>query len=320
MGLEAMSPSPAPSRAAVKQLADERDAVERELAATIDALLAPGGGGCRGRSLMPMAFRGCVGCLIRPGGLVGVPRAVRWADIDVALVRTRRNRVATLRNDVEALSNTLHQRLQEVLAPPPQPIAPAQPPGGASTSRPAAPSLTTPPPTASSASAASSTVAAATRAPVTAAALPAAGAAERPPLPVPFAQVDAVHADSPAAAAGLAAGDLLVSLGDVSVARLAPAAALAALPAALAAAVKAEQPLPVVVLRPPTGGAGGEGGTAAAGAVASQERPAVVELLLRPGAWGGRGVLGCHVVPVRVLEDGFVPQVATAAARHGRGQ
>lgn len=43
-----MSPSPAPSRAAVKQLADERDAVERELAATIDALMAPGGGGLSG--------------------------------------------------------------------------------------------------------------------------------------------------------------------------------------------------------------------------------------------------------------------------------
>ncbi|KAK1860149.1 hypothetical protein I4F81_002738 [Pyropia yezoensis] len=173
MGLEAMTPSPAPSRAAVKQLADERDAVERELAATVDALLAPGGGGLSG----PLVDAD------------GFPRA----DIDVALVRTRRNRVATLRNDVEALSATLHQRLQEV---------------------------------------------------------------------------DAVHADSPAAAAGLATGDLLVSLGDVSVA----------------------------------------------------QRPAVVELVLRPGPWGGRGVLGCHVVPVRVLEEGFVPQVVTAAAHHGRGE
>lgn len=95
MGLEAMSP--APSRAAVKQLADERDAVERELAATVDALTAPGGGGLSG----PLV------------DAEGFPRA----DIDVALVRTRRNRVATLRNDVEALSATLHQRLQEVLAP-----------------------------------------------------------------------------------------------------------------------------------------------------------------------------------------------------------
>lgn len=151
MGLEAMSP--APSRAAVKQLADERDAVERELAATVDALTAPGGGGLSG----PLV------------DAEGFPRA----DIDVALVRTRRNRVATLRNDVEALSATLHQRLQEVLA-------------GAAAARP--------------------------------------------------------------------------------------------------------------------------------------ERPAVVELVLRPGPWGGRGVLGCHVVPVRVMEEGFVPQVATAAARHGQGE
>lgn len=64
MGLEAMTPSPAPSRAAVKQLADERDAVERELAATVDALLAPGGGGLSG----PLVDAD------------GFPR-VRWVDI-----------------------------------------------------------------------------------------------------------------------------------------------------------------------------------------------------------------------------------------------
>lgn len=219
MGLEAMSP--APSRAAVKQLADERDAVERELAATVDALTAPGGGGLSG----PLV------------DAEGFPRA----DIDVALVRTRRNRVATLRNDVEALSATLHQRLQEVLAPPPQAVAPAQPPAGA----PSAPRTAAPPPVAAVLpTAAAASVAAAASAPAAASAAPA-GVAGRPPLPVPFAQVDAVHAASPAAAAGLAAGDLLVSLGDVSVARLAPAAALAALPAALEAAVKADAPLPL---------------------------------------------------------------------------
>lgn len=302
-----MTPSPAPSRAAVKQLADERDAVERELAATVDALLAPGGGGLSG----PLVDAD------------GFPRA----DIDVALVRTRRNRVATLRNDVEALSATLHQRLQEVLAPPPQAVAPAQLPGGASVPPRAGPPVVAAPPTAASASA--TTLGTAT--PSAAAPLHA-GASDRPPLPVPFAQVDAVHADSPAAAAGLATGDLLVSLGDVSVARLAPAAALAALPATLAAAVDAEQSLPVVVLRTPGRGGGvagaapsgvptaGGGGAAAGAAAAAPERPAVVELVLRPGPWGGRGVLGCHVVPVRVLEEGFVPQVVTAAAHHGRGE
>lgn len=65
---------------------------------------------------------------------------------------------------------------------------------------------------------------------------------------------------------------------------------------------------------------GGIGGVAAGAAAARPERPAVVELVLRPGPWGGRGVLGCHVVPVRVMEEGFVPQVATAAARHGQGE
>jgi len=46
MGVEAMTPSP--DRAAVKKLADERDALERELSAVVDALLAPGGGGLSG--------------------------------------------------------------------------------------------------------------------------------------------------------------------------------------------------------------------------------------------------------------------------------
>lgn len=72
MGLEAMSPSPAPSRAAVKQLADEREAVERELAATVDALMAPGGGGLSG----PLVDAD------------GFPR-VRWVDASLGTLRER---------------------------------------------------------------------------------------------------------------------------------------------------------------------------------------------------------------------------------------
>eukprot|EP00168_Porphyra_purpurea_P017657 TRINITY_DN6182_c0_g1_i2.p4 TRINITY_DN6182_c0_g1~~TRINITY_DN6182_c0_g1_i2.p4 ORF type:complete len:137 (+),score=46.05 TRINITY_DN6182_c0_g1_i2:113-523(+) len=120
MGVEAMTPTP--DRAAVKKLADERDALERELSALVDALLAPGGGGLSG----PLV------------DAEGYPRT----DIDVALVRTRRNRVATLRTDVEALSNTLHAKLQEVLAARPAAAAPA----GASSSAPPPPAEAAPPP------------------------------------------------------------------------------------------------------------------------------------------------------------------------------
>jgi len=156
---------------------------------------------------------------------------------------------------------------------------------------------------------------------------------------VPFAQVDAVHADSPAAAAGLATGDLLVALGSVTMEGNSAAEAMGALPAILAAAVDAARTLPVVVLRraaavaPAAAGAAGNGVATAAAAAAAAATATTstdgsadagqlerVELLLRPAPWGGRGVLGCHVVPVRVTETGFRPQVATAVAHHGQGE
>jgi len=252
------------------------------------------------------------------------PLAWSQTDIDVALVRTRRNRVATLRTDVEALSNTLHLKLQEVLAPRPSADAPA----GASSSAPPPPAEPAQPP---APPAAAPSAAPAAESPAGAPPSP-----PRTPLPVPFAQVDAVHADSPAAAAGLATGDLLVALGSVTMEGNSAASALGALPATLAAAVDAARTLPVVVLRraaavaPAAAGAAGNG-EATAAAAAAAATPAAdgdvdagrlerVELVLRPASWGGRGVLGCHVVPVRVTETGFRPQVATAVARHGQGE
>lgn len=110
------------------------------------------------------------------------------------------------------------------------------------------------------------------------AAAPAAPAA--PPAPRPFAVVDDVTPGSPAEAGGLAPGDRVLSFGAAFVgARGAatPAAALATLPAAAAAAAAEGATLVVTVLR--------DGRTRA--------------LAVAPRAWGGRGVLGCHLAPVR---------------------
>ena len=105
---------------------------------------------------------------------------------------------------------------------------------------------------------------------------PAAASGARPAAPVPaaasppFALVDEVSAGSPAAAAGLCVGDLLLSLGEAT-------AASGGL-AAVAEVVRASQGRPVraVVLR--------------AGA------PLALQLV--PSPWGGRGLLGCHLQPI----------------------
>ncbi|BGP56183.1 hypothetical protein JCM8202_005953 [Rhodotorula sphaerocarpa] len=88
----------------------------------------------------------------------------------------------------------------------------------------------------------------------------------------PFARVDAVAPNSPANEANLLREDLILSLGTVS------SADPNTLPAAAALVGRSEGvALPVVVLR--------------AGVK--------MELTLTPrSGWGGRGLLGCHIVPV----------------------
>ncbi|GAA6058041.1 hypothetical protein JCM3770_002935 [Rhodotorula araucariae] len=87
----------------------------------------------------------------------------------------------------------------------------------------------------------------------------------------PFAQVDAVAPGSPADSAGIQRGDLVVALGTVTSANHDHLRAVAALVGRSEGAT-----LPVVILR----------------------RGDRLELSLTPkSGWGGRGLLGCHIVP-----------------------
>ncbi|KAI9325858.1 hypothetical protein DFJ73DRAFT_954932 [Zopfochytrium polystomum] len=94
------------------------------------------------------------------------------------------------------------------------------------------------------------------------------GATASAPPRQPLAVVNRVEPGSPAAAAGLAAGDRVVAFGDVTGAdglkRLAP----------LVARMENE-PLAVAVVR----------------------GDAELELTLTPRKWAGRGLLGCHLLP-----------------------
>ena len=89
-----------------------------------------------------------------------------------------------------------------------------------------------------------------------------------------FAVIDEVSPDSPAAAAGVAVGDLLTALGDVRCGSGGAAAALAALGPQVAASEG--RALAVQVLR----------------------RGELVALSLTPRRWAGRGLLGCHLRPL----------------------
>jgi hypothetical protein len=144
---------------------------------------------------------------------------------------------------------------------------------------------------------------------------------------LPFALVDAVSPDSPAAAAGIRAGDRLVALGELRVAsrrgghpaeesgrdvalppsgeggagmegqRAGQGAASAAWPtlADVAALVRSSEgrTLPVVVLRQkePGAGSGSSGG--------GSSSTTTLRLSLTPARWAGPGLLGCHVLPLQ---------------------
>ena len=131
----------------------------------------------------------------------------------------------------------------------------------------------------------------------TAAAEPRGGAAASTPAPpasssalpaacaglLPFAVVGAVSAGSPAAAAGLVAGDGLVALGMLRGAALGSGAAAPRLEAVAAEVGRSRgAELPVVVLRR------GHAAGAAAEALA---------LTMTPREWAGAGLLGCQLLP-----------------------
>ncbi|GAA5852264.1 hypothetical protein JCM9279_002482 [Rhodotorula babjevae] len=97
------------------------------------------------------------------------------------------------------------------------------------------------------------------------------GDLEGPASETPFAKVDAVAPGSPADSAGMKRDDHLVSLGDVAASTPDTLRAVATLVGRSEGSA-----LPVVVTR--------EG--------------ARLELVLTPrSGWGGRGLLGCHIVP-----------------------
>jgi 26S proteasome regulatory subunit N4 len=121
----------------------------------------------------------------------------------------------------------------------------------------------------------------------------------------PFAVVDAITPGSPAAAAGLAVGDRIVSFGELRAAGLegadgAEGRAVSGSAAAAALAPSVVFPrlqdigslvqrsegvaVAVTVLRMGGGGEEGEGGS-------------LIHLTLTPCRWSGPGLLGCHIMP-----------------------
>ncbi|KAI8598757.1 putative 26S proteasome non-ATPase regulatory subunit Nas2 [Dissophora ornata] len=97
---------------------------------------------------------------------------------------------------------------------------------------------------------------------------------EREPNLSPFARVNAVAPDSPANEAGLLQGDMIVKFGtvDIRTANVLPS---------LSSHVQSRENKPIVVK------------------VQRVESTELLSLILVPKqGWGGRGLLGCHIVPV----------------------
>jgi 26S proteasome non-ATPase regulatory subunit 9 len=204
----------------------------------------------------------------------GFPRA----DVDLFVVRAARNRVICLRNDLAVKEREVEEALYAVHA-----LGPSlgQQAAAAEASSSAAAALS-----------GSGSGSAAARS----AASPAVGHR-------PFAVVDAITPGSPAAAAGLAVGDRIVSFGDLRAtglegAEVSGSAAAAALAAAagpsvvfprlqdIGALVQRSEgvAVAVTVLRMGGGGEEGEGGS-------------LIQLTLTPCRWSGPGLLGCHIMP-----------------------
>ncbi|CAI5457417.1 unnamed protein product [Closterium sp. Yama58-4] len=259
-------------REQAKELMARRDNLEAQINAIAARLNAPGGGGTN-ESLVDKE---------------GFPRA----DIDIPRVRSDRHRLATLHTDhkqltgqIEALLVQIHSQAKPRESTRPKAEASASTPPSANATAAATPGAGT--------AAASPTAAAAPDAAVS----PSISASAAAPLPsiaassssTPFAVVDEVTPGSPAEVDGVRLGDRLLRFGSV---------------AAGAAGDLTE------------GREGGEGSRAVAGAELLKQVAAelqgsegrgvsmtvlragnVVELVVTPRRWGGRGLLGCHLSP-----------------------
>ncbi|KAH9841630.1 uncharacterized protein C8Q71DRAFT_341054 [Rhodofomes roseus] len=157
----------------------------------------------------------------------GFPRA----DIDIWAVRHARVRIIELRNDLDALRDTIATALQVVFDP-----------ATSAKSEPLAPQEN-------------------------------AGSSDGPL--VPFATVNGVAPGSPAAAAGLLREDLVLSFGPLT--RASFPSSLSLQPLAEFVSTRENRQIAIKVLR-------GSGET--------------IDLSFTPrSGWGGRGLLGCHIVP-----------------------
>ncbi|EEC42717.1 predicted protein [Phaeodactylum tricornutum CCAP 1055/1] len=99
----------------------------------------------------------------------------------------------------------------------------------------------------------------------------------------PFARINAVAVDSPAAEAGLLENDLVLQFGNITMASaVSPMNEVAEL---VPVAAGNRETIPVRIQR---------GGRSGGNTEASIE---MLELALTPRPWAGRGVVGCHIVP-----------------------
>lgn len=248
------------ARTRALELMKEREGMEAEMTAIIETLTAPGAPGLSGNLV----------------DAEGYPRA----DINIHTIRTQRHRLACLRTDHKLATDQIEKLLHEALGPSPVEEAPeVVSPASASAGVSELPSA----PVAAAGGAASSS---GTNVP------------SAPPRP-PFAVVDEVTADSPAAKAGLLVGDAIVAFGAISLSSMGTiASAMSALPGCLRE--HENQSLEVGVNRGDT----------------------YVDLKLTPCKWSGHGLLGCHVVPapeISHVDSRYAPQVAVAAASRATG-
>ncbi|ORZ31462.1 hypothetical protein BCR44DRAFT_56126 [Catenaria anguillulae PL171] len=167
----------------------------------------------------------------------GFPRA----DVDIYAIRHARAEIIRKRNDLKDIYSSIAAALEAVHQAPldPDPLDPS----------------------ASSSSSSSSKV----------------EAVPSQPELVPFARVNAVSPDSPAAEAGLIRGDLIVQFGSLDHSNH---DGLKALPPLVAS--HENRALSIRLRRPPT---------------TPMSAEAIVTLTLTPKKWTGRGLLGCHIVP-----------------------
>lgn len=212
----------------------------------------------------------------------GFPRA----DIDIAAVRSQRNRLALLRTDYKNTSEALERALYAALPPPENADEPTD--STERSSAPAAPSRRVAPTSSSDTINGPPVIAVGTGSPV-------GSASDR--ARVPFAVVDRVDPESPASAALLLVGDRIAAFGAISLRALhSPSAAMSALPATVQGHVN--RPLDIIVHR-------GDGSNFEC-----------LTLSITPRRWSGNGLLGCHVTPLNIQEDSrYRPEVAVAFAQ-----